>query len=313
MVETSVKPSPRAPSGSLPAFVVLAHKSPRQAARLAARLAPMRVYLHLDARVAPARLVEFRAAAAHLDNVTFLPRRRTGWASWGLVEAALDGVAAALEGRCSHVMTLSGQDYPLLPADEIQRFFAQEPQTSYLASWRLPAALWGRRGGLDRLRLWQTPIAGRRVRLPIPRRLPPGFTPYGGPMYWALAASTAAEVLRVRDARPDLVRFYRHTWIPDEMFVPTVVMNSTHRDAVVGEALTYTRWVEGAAHPHILEVGELDRLALAASGPSDVGGRARRKLFARKFEAENDTEVLDLIDARLLGVGPPSDRTSPFG
>jgi hypothetical protein len=206
------------------------------------------------------------------------------------------------EPSCSHVMVLSGQDYPLATADDLRDFFAADAVSSFVAYWKLPHPIWGPSGGMDRLRWWQLPVRGRRVRLPIRRSLPDGVQPYGSPMYWALTAEAVREVLRVRAARPDLVRFYRHAWIPDEMFVATVVMNSPHREAVVRESLTYTRWPEaGGAHPAVLGADELDALAEAAAGPCDTGGWARRKLFARKFDGA-DPAVLDAIDARLLAV-----------
>ena len=285
-----------------PAFVVLAHKHPAQVARLAARLAPHPVYLHVDAGLPDDRFATF--AAAMPEHVVLVPRHRSGWASWGLVTAALEGVRAALAaGAPSHVMLLSGQDYPLRPAAEIEAFFGAHRDTSFLPHWALPNAMWGRFGGMDRLRLPQRPIRGRRLALPLPRRLPRGIRPYGGSMYWALTADAARQVLDACARRPELVRFYRNTWIPDEMFVPTVVMNSPARERVADEALTYIRWPDaGGRHPAVLDATELEPLRAAGAGPSEVGGRARAKLFARKFDAAVAPEILDLIDGTLLGV-----------
>ena len=287
------------PAADGPAFVVLAHKHPEQVARLAARLAPHAVYLHVDAGVPDATYRAFAGAAP--ANVRLLPRRRTGWASWGLVAAALTGVGAALaEGAPSHVMLLSGQDYPLRTGPEIGAFFRAHPDTTFLPHWALPSPMWGRFGGMDRLRVPQRPVAGRRLALPVPRRLPRGIAPYGGSMYWALDAAAARELLDTCRRRPELIRFYRTTWIPDEMFVPTVVMNGPARARVADEALTYIRWPEaGGRHPALLDLGELDALLGAAHGPNGVGGQARAKLFARKFDQALAPEILDRLDAAL--------------
>jgi Core-2/I-Branching enzyme len=285
-----------------PAFVVLAHKRPAQVARLAARLAPHPVYLHVDDAVSDDGYAAFAAAVP--ENVRLLPRHRSGWASWGLVAAALEGVRAALaSGPPSHVMLLSGQDYPLRSAEAIGAFFAAHPETSFLPHWPLPSRMWGRFGGMDRLRVPQRPVRGRRVALPLPRRLPRGIRPYGGSMYWALTGDAAQQLLDACARRPDLVRFYRSTWIPDEMFVPTVVMNSAAaRGQVADEALTYIRWPDpGGRHPALLDTTELDALRAAAAGPSDVGGRSRAKLFARKFDQAAAPEILDRLDESLVG------------
>jgi Core-2/I-Branching enzyme len=284
-----------------PAFVVLAHKRPAQVARLAARLAPHPVYLHVDGAVPDDAYAAFAAAVP--GNVRLLPRHRSGWASWGLVAAALEGVRAALAaGPPSHVMLLSGQDYPLRSAEAIGAFFAAHPETSFVPHWPLPSRMWGRFGGMDRLRVPQRPVRGRRLALPLPRRLPRGIRPYGGSMYWALTADAAQKLLDTCARRPELVRFYRSTWIPDEMFVPTVVMNSAARSEVADEALTYIRWPDpGDRHPALLDTTELDALRAAAAGPSDVGGRSRAKLFARKFDEAAAPEILDRLDGALLG------------
>jgi hypothetical protein len=287
-----------------PAFVVLAHKHPAQVARLAARLAPHPVHLHVDAGLPDDRFAAFAAAVGGAGNVRLVPRHRSGWASWGLVEAALEGTRSALAApdTPSHVMLLSGQDYPIRPAAAIGAFFGTYGDTSFLPHWPLPNGMWGRFGGMDRLRVPQRPFRGRRLALPVPRRLPRGIRPFGGSMYWALTADAARAVLDACARRPELVRFYRNTWIPDEMFVPTVVMNSQAREQVADEALTYIRWPEpGGRHPALLDATELDALRAAAAGPSDVGGRARAKLFARKFDAGVAPEILDRVDAALLG------------
>jgi hypothetical protein len=284
-----------------PAFIVLAHKQAAQVRRLADRLAPSRVLVHVDAGLPAERRVEFERA---LEGIEILPAHRSGWASWGLVAAALEGLRAAVaDPECTHAMLLSGQDYPLRPGPALREFFLEHRETTFMARWSLPSRLWGRRGGLDRLRPWQVPIRGRRVRLPVWPRLPTGIEPYGGSMYWALAAPAARDALSVMDARPELARFYRRTWIPDEMFVPTLVMNSPSRARVANEALTYIRWPDaGGRHPAVLRRDELPALREAAAGPSEVGGRARCKLFARKFDVGVDAEILEAIDRELLRV-----------
>lgn len=286
-----------------PAFVILAHKQPAQVARLAARLAPHPVYLHVDAGVADAEAEAFRGATGAIPTVSHLPRHRSGWASWGLVAAALEGMTAALrEPGWTHLALLSGQDYPLWSAPELARFFADHRETSFVARWPLPSRLWGRSGGLDRLRYWHVPLAGRRVRAPLPRRLPRDLEPYGGSMYWALTREAVDAVVGFVRSRPRVVRFYRHAWIPDEMFVPTAVMNSAARATVANESLTFIRWREpGTPHPSVLRSDDLAALRSAAAGPSDVGGYGRCKLFARKFDPAVDAGICERIDRELLG------------
>jgi hypothetical protein len=287
------------------AFVVLAHRGPEQVERLATRLRPHPVLLHVDAGVDSGTSTALAHAAAH-TGATLLPRHRSTWASWGIVAAVLEGMRAAL-GRddWSHLMVLSGQDYPLAPAADIGAFLDAHTDTSFMARWALPNPLWGRDGGMHRLRYRHRAVRGRRAFLPVPRRLPRDLEPFGGSMYVCLSRAAAAETLHFVERRPEVARFYRRSWIPDEMFVPTAVMNSPARERVVNESLSYIRWSQpGSRHPDVLGTGDLGALAAAAAGPSDIGGHGRRKLFARKLDAAADPRLLDLIDERLLGEQP---------
>ena len=75
--------------------------------------------------------------------------------------------------------------------------------------------------------------------------------------------------------------------MPDEIFVPTVLLNSPLRDSVVGQEVHYVDWSRGGAHPKTLGIEDYDRII--ESG----------KLFARKFDVRSDAEVLDMLDANL--------------
>lgn len=278
------------------AFVVLTHHKPAQTLRLIDRLAAP-VFLHVDRGADPAVYEALVAGARERPAVTLLPRHRSGWASWGLVAPALDGLRAARALDLTHVAVLSGQDYPLVSADAIQAFSRRHPDTSFLPHWRLPTDMWGRHGGMDRVRYWYRPVRRRRVRIPVPRRLPSGLTLYGGSMYYILTRSAIDDLLAFMDARPDVVRFYRHAWVPDEMFIQTAVLNSPAAPHVANENLWYMEWTPGAKHPKVFGLADAEALCRAAGRQSDAGGRARAKLFARKFDADLDPAVLDRLDA----------------
>src|SRR3954465_10752454 len=127
--------------------IVLAHTRPAQVRRLLARLAPLggTTYLHVDARE-PQLFVA--------GEVELLPPRRSPWGSFGLVEATLDGLCASVaRGAASHVVLLSGADYPIKPATEIAAFFAERPDDSFMEAEPLPRPSWVH-GGLPRINRW---------------------------------------------------------------------------------------------------------------------------------------------------------------
>lgn len=296
------------------AFIVLAHHKPEQALRLLQRLAPAPVFLHVDSGAEPEVYGRLLTGAAELPWVRMLPRSRSAWASWGQVQPALTGFWAAYElgdpsrtgaddaggaGPVSHAVVLSGQDYPLVPVAEIDAFCARHPGESFMPHWRLPWSGWGAQGGMERLRYWHRPVGRKRVRLPVPRRLPAGITPYGGASWFMLSREAVAELSRFVAARPDVVRFYRHAWTPDEMFIHTALLNSPGADRIVNENLWHVEWTPNAKHPKVLDSADAGTLTRVAGRPADAGGEARAKLFARKFDPYRDPTVLDELDHRL--------------
>jgi hypothetical protein len=296
------------------AFLVLAHRGPAQLGRLAERLRGpgTSVHVHIDRRTDDALAAEMAAALPRDPRVRLLPRVRSAWSSWGPVRATLGGLARILDSHDppEHVVLLSGQDYPLRPASELVAFFAGQRGRSFVPSWPMPSRLYDRDGGMYRLRYWHTPVGRRRAWIPIPRRYPRGLRPYGGSAFMALDRDSAREVLAFSAERPDVVRFHRHIWAPDEHFIHTVLHNSRRRDAVVSESLWHIEWPPPPAkHPGLLREEAFPRLEHAARHSSEAGGRSRAKLFARKFDADVDAAVLDRIDAVLLGAarsGPAS-------
>lgn len=280
--------------------VVLAHKAPGQVARLVERLAPAPVLLHVDARATPG--VWDAMAGARADNLLLLPRHASPWASWGLVEATLKGAGAALELKgWSHLLLLSGQDYPLRSSAAIASFLDDHAASSFLPSWPLPSPLWGPRGGLERISDLNFGVAGRRVRIPWRRRVPAGLKPTGGSMYWALTRPAVQALVAASRERPEWLAFVRGSWIPDELWVPSVLHSVAPAPALINENLTFIRWSNpGAAHPDTLGFDDTEALAAAACGRSDVGGSSRAKLFARKLDAERSPDLLDWIDSELL-------------
>lgn len=280
------------------AFVILAHRKPEQVARLANRLAPNHVFVHVDSKVDDSLYIEFCRVLENLPHVKLIKRHRSAWASWGIVEAVLEGLKAALnQVGWTHVMVISGQDYPLMSSTQMEDFFNKYIGKSFVAHWHLPSALWGKDGGMYRVRYWHVPFKGRRVFIPIPRRQPRGIKHVGGSMFSCLSREMANEVLSFTEREPEITNFYKHVWIPDELFISTVVLTLAYKDSVIGENLSYIRWSNpGSPHPDELKVEDAPELISAGKDGSSVGGYGRRKLFARKIYIENQSQLLDALD-----------------
>jgi hypothetical protein len=227
-----------------------------------------------------------RAETEDVPNVRFLTRHVSHWAGFGHVRATLKGLADVVEhaGPFDYVVLLTGQDYPLRSAPYIERFLGDAEGRTFMNHWPLPSAHWEPRGGLNRIEDWHL-ITYRRLHLALPlsRRLPGGLRPYGGGAYWCMSRQVAEYVHDFVQGNPAYVRFFKHVFVPDELFFQTIVLNSPLRETVVNDHLRFIDWSEEPG-PTILRIEHLPKLV--ASG----------KLFARKFDASVDSEILDALD-----------------
>ena len=293
-------------STTAPACIVLAHEDPAHLRRLIEALDPFPVFLHVDARTPQSVFLEMTEDLP--ERVHLLPRIRTGWAKWENVAAEVSGYRAALATTdASHIAVMTGSDYPLADPAEISAFLAAHQDESFVASQPLPFADWGSSGGYARLRFPHWAWGKRMIRVPLPRRIPRDVVFAGGSQLKLLARHHAAAVVETVDKRPDLVRFWRRSWIADETFVPSVLnspaLTPDFGDEHVPHSLWWIGWDgEARKSPPWLTIADAGRLL---EGRTDGDGTLP-DLFARKFSTERSTDLLDVIDAAfgLRGSGP---------
>lgn len=273
-------------------YVVSAYKLPAQLVRLVRRLRSDTSHfaVHVDAKTDRRTFDEMVSGTRDLGCVDFVERHVCNWGGSGHVLATLKGIEQlyAREIPFDYVVLLTGQDYPLRPAREIERALAEAGGLSFMNFWPLPHEGWAGRGGLDRLEHAHL-VFGRGLHLELPwprRRLPDGLTPWGGGPYWCLSRAVVDDLRSYVKGHPEVVRFFERVWIADELFFQTIVLNSSHRDTLVNDNLRYIDWGRTPA-PAILTCADVDKML--ASG----------KLFARKFDETVDARVLDLLDERV--------------
>jgi hypothetical protein len=278
------------------AYLIRAHHRPSQLARLVRRLDhdDVSFYIHVSARTSVETYEAMRTGLRDAANVHWLPRIKTYYGGFSLVQCVLVGFEriARTNPLPDHTILISGQDYPLKPPSELDRFFAEHSGRSLVHHFALPSENWhGENGGLNRIRYWhfeRLHYRTRQLRIPfIKRRFPRGVRPYGGSAWCALTGDCVRYLVTFVERDERLVRFFKHALIPDELVVPTIVLNSPLRDAVVNEDLHYIEW-RGGSHPATL--GEQDFPKLAASD----------RPFARKFDVHYDAEILDMLDRDVL-------------
>lgn len=273
------------------AYIISAYQRLGQVTRLVRRLRTdyASFLVHVDRKTDDRDYDALRESLRDLPTAHFLERHTCHWGGFGHVRASLKGIDALLASgaQFDYAVLLTGQDYPIKSNRHIAQFFEARQPKSFMAVSPLPRPSWSSHGGLDRIEYAHIRFHGRHLRLPFKRSFPEDLRPFGGGAYWALSRDCVEYVSNFVAERPDVVRFFRHVDIPDEIFFHTILMNSPWRDTIVDDNLRYIDWTQGR-RPAILETRDLDAL------------RASPKLFARKFDAHHDENVLDLIDRELL-------------
>lgn len=288
-------PTNRSPVG----FVILTHGDPDHLHRLIAALAAAPVFVHCDSATPAAT---FRRMVADTPApVVALPRRRTKWGTWALVEAELDSLRAALDEGVERIVVMSGAEYPLVGRSAMTERLAQERSTSCLELHPLPYDGCVR-GGFFRVRHRWWLLRGHGVRPPWSRPLPPDVCFHGGSQWKILSHRHAAALLRVAEGRPDLCRFFATSLIPDELFVPSMLRSPSLvgdlADSVHDVSMWYTDFPGlGAWNPRWLGAGDYQALAAASAGTD--GEPSQPKLFARKISCSVDATLVDRLDAEL--------------
>ncbi|MBK1635493.1 DUF5928 domain-containing protein [Rhodovulum adriaticum] len=237
------------------AYILLCHKDPDAIIRQAERLTATGDFMsiHFDARAPREDYEKIRAALDGNPAITFARKRiKCGWGEWSLVQATLHAVEAAVEDfpRATHFYMLSGDCMPIKTA-EFAHDFLDATDADYIESFDFFESDWIKTG-LKGERLIYRHFFNERnskwlfytsyewqKRLGLTRAIPEDLQIMIGSQWWCLRRRTIEQVLDFCRARPDVMRFFRTTWIPDETFFQTLVRHLVPRQEIRTRTLTF--------------------------------------------------------------------------
>ena len=281
------------------AFLILAHKNPRQVARLVDYLlengAP--VYLHIDKKHRRSFQSFFEVPRAGLFVTA---EHNIYWGSFSQIKATLLLLSKCVaHGGFDHVSLISGQDLLIKPFGAFESFLQRHRGKSFLRASRLPDSTFAGNGGLDRVELvWLTNFPAqfgflfnkanviihllqRALRL----RRNTGATFWAGPNWFTLSREAAQYVVDFTASNPDFLRRFRFTKSGDELFVQTILMSSPHAGNMVPDSLRLIDWSEKQRHPRTFTIADAGLLLSSSC------------FLARKFDEEHDNRIIDEIYA----------------
>lgn len=237
------------------AYILLCHKDPDAIIQQAQRLTAVGDYIsiHFDARAKREYFDRIQGALKDNPNVAFAKKRiKCGWGAWSLVQATLYAVEAAEEAfpRATHFYMLSG-DCNSVKSAEYAHAFLDAHDVDYCESFDFFSSDWIKTGMKeDRLiyrhffnertqKWWFYTSYEWQKRLGLTRKIPSDLQIMIGSQWWCLRRRTIEAVLEFCRQRPDVLRFFRTTWIPDETFFQTLVRHLVPEDELRSRTLTF--------------------------------------------------------------------------
>jgi hypothetical protein len=226
------------------------------------------------------------AITAGLPNIHYLPRLRITWGGWSIVEMTLNAMRFLSEhpGEWTHFVNLSGQDYPLRPVSALRGFLSGAGDTNFLSMRAIESQPYHIR---RRLHWYCVERAGKTRRLPVPnlRALCTPVEWYGD--FWGILTRDFCEWLVNSDVSRRYQLALRHTKIPDEFFLQTLIMQSPFAGTVVSESCRYFKYLTKSPGPITITTEMFDEVLR-----SDA-------FFARKFNEKVDASVLRRLAQRI--------------
>ncbi|MCY1672622.1 glycosyl transferase [Novosphingobium sp. SL115] len=284
------------------AYFLLVHRYPKQFKRLfKAIYAPGNQYVvHVDKRSGAALADDIADFLAPYKGVEILEPKDALWGGYSLVDAELRGMARLLEmdDQWTHFINLSGQDFPLKSQNYIRQFFAANPGKQFIRTLDQRKE---RPETLNRVSHVFVEQHGRMTATGISRPYLSKGTPFIGTQWKAVTRSFCEFVCH--DTRVERFKaFYRNSFIADEAFFQTVLMNIGNHGIVINDDLRMIDWVPDGTiklRPRNFEENDIFQLKIS------------RDLFARKFDAEIDSQILTMLERHIQSPGANVYQPTP--
>ena len=314
---STIKPSQDAKMNI--AYLVLAHTDPGQLERLLHAIDyRCKIYIHLDKKTN-----DDPFTAIHWPgNATFIKDRvNIYWGGFSMVRATINLMRAALSdvGPFSHLVFLSGLDYPIRPVKKFYEMLISNPGKQFIRFINIKDSPeyyskvashfyfrdrwfpgdWLPRKVLTKVSEHQSLI----LKKPL-KNVKHAF----GFANWAITSKCAAYILEFIEKHPAFVKYYSTHDCPDEFFFHTIIANSPFFKETEGFfpyqgrgtwKYSFLHTFRSTKYDKVYELGDFDEIKNSG------------KYFARKLTTERSLPLIDKINIELLNMGTPNQIVVP--
>jgi len=272
------------------AYLILVHRYLNQFKRLfRAIYHPANYYLiHVDKRSSVGLQTEIQDFLSSFANASLLKSQSILWGGYSIVDAELRGIKELLKMglKWEFFINISGQSFPLKSQTHIRDFLSRNRGNDFI---KVANQIKVRPETLNRIQNYYIEFSKRILRTPIKRLYLRGVTPYIGNQ-WMISSRKFCEFVSYSPEAERFKRFYRHTFIADEGFFQTVIMNTSYKGTIVNDDKRTIDWVPlGTIKLRPRDFTSKDAEFLLAS----------QGLFARKFDETVDAGILSILESNL--------------
>ena len=259
-------------------------------------------FVHVDLSAGDLDWEKYRSIPRH-SRVVFAERLHVSWGDYSLTEATLRLLRASAPGHYDYYHLLSGVDVPLKSREYIENYFLDKQGVNFVnleqpvisrrhlarVKYYYPFQKYNIRNVPVRRAIREITAACQRlVFVDRTRKLPKGFVFQKATEWFSITDELAQYVLTKQKEIRDI---FRDTFCSDEMFLPTIALNSPLRDTIPPpdpehphrNCLRYIDWKRGS--PYTFTDDDYDELI--RTGPD--------YLFARKFDYRAYPHVIDRL------------------
>ncbi|MDQ6423255.1 beta-1,6-N-acetylglucosaminyltransferase [Paenibacillus sp. LHD-117] len=287
------------------AYLILAHNQFHHLERLVSSLIHVDddIFIHVDKR-AQLDGLRFRR-----PNVSIIEKRLcVHWGGFSMIKAQIELLKEANEkGHYDYYILLSGADYPIKTRDQLIRHLKENNGSNFLNAAEMPQFnkplerirtyyIEGGERTKSRIKSWWIKLCNYFYKKTIKNRSLPlpflDYKLYAGGQWWAFHYEFIQYLLKFLGENTQFTKFFKHTYIPDEMFFHIILMNSPYSHTIKG-CLTYTDWRIG--EPPFPSLISSIHMAELEKEFSETAYGISYHCFARKFN-DGSEDIIQWIN-----------------
>tara|TARA_R110002126_G_scaffold66752_1_gene169499 strand:- start:13120 stop:13950 length:831 start_codon:yes stop_codon:yes gene_type:complete len=253
------------------------------------------IYIHLDAKSKTLNKNEIYKWC-NLSTIKFISSNNVYWSGYSQIKVSLNLLKKAVLDEHTYYHFLSGVDLPLKTQDELHSFFIENEGQEFVSfgkinTWKLssrykyyyPEKI-TKYINRDTYRILRLFIAGIQSLIGINRSRRSDLEYHMGGNWFSITHNFAAHLT---NKEIFIQKNFKNTFCSDEIFLPTMAMNSPYKKNVSKMMnLRYVDWERGK--PYMWQEQDFKELT------------TQNIFFARKFSYEMHPDILELIKKHLI-------------